>query len=49
MVNRSVAPDPDERWLLEWVEQGLEELARYLEKQAAFEAYCRSRHAAQPS
>jgi hypothetical protein len=49
MATRSVAPDPEERWLLEWVEQGLEELSRYLEKQAAFEAYCRSRHATHSS
>jgi len=30
----------DERWLGEWFEFGMAELAGYLRKHAAFEAYC---------
>ena len=35
--------DVDELWLREWVEDGIGRIARYLDAQAAFEAYLRER------
>jgi hypothetical protein len=41
--------DIDEAWMQEWVLAGLHELERYLQKQAAFEEYCRSRRHPRPA
>ena len=38
----------DESWLSDWVAFGLRELEAYLRRQAAFDAYYRSRLAREP-
>ena len=33
----------DERWMREWIEFGMKDLGRYLERHAAFDRYCEER------
>jgi len=40
---RTTPPAIDERWLDEWVTFGMRQLADYLARHAAFDAYCRRR------